>query len=193
MSRSASREGRGAWATRAGALAIPAGALVALMTGCGYLGDPPGRDINTAFTDVLAPQEAAGDAEVDLSEVAAGEWTTALIICPGASTREIDEALGFEWSDGFDPGSAGFLSAVAFASDTDVIRYHLAGLEDDWYITFCPTLRAIEEEPLEHAVVRLPRASAEVTFRHSGGRRAESSYWYVPSEELNSLAAKGES
>lgn len=161
-----------------------------LLSGCGYLHGPPGREINTAITDILSPQEAAGDAVVDLSEVAAGEWTTALIICRGASTKEIDAALGFEWSDGFDPQSAGFLSAIAFADDTDVIRYYVAGFEDDWYITFCPTREALEEEPLDHAVVRLARASAHVSFRHSGGRRTESSYWYVPSEELNSHAEK---
>lgn len=59
--------------------------------------EPTKEDLGNRISEALRPYEQASTARVDLTEVLDAEWSRALIVCRGADTADLTEALGFDW------------------------------------------------------------------------------------------------
>lgn len=164
--------------------------VVSCLSGCALFASPPNEDVGLEVTELLRSREGEGVAVADLSRVVDSDWTTAVIVCDGATPREVREAIGFDWMPASAVDDTSFLSMIVFADDEHVHRFFSAGQDDAWvnhyYFTLCPTWAEDGDHP---NVVVVARAESEIEFTFE---RSESdpdlSYWYVSSAELNRLA-----
>lgn len=148
--------------------------------------DPPNEDVGNRIAERLRPHEQATTAPVDLTEVVDAEWSRALIVCRGADTADLNEALGFDWHASPMVESPGFESAVLFVHEDVVVRYFSSGQDDAFvharYVTFCEPFGDLAlDGPF---IVPLRREHSVIEFTFMPDRTGSGlDYWYVSDAE----------
>lgn len=148
----------------------------------------PSERIDEEVSAALHSQEGHSSAVVDFSEIVQGDWTELVIVCRGASTADVNAALGFDWAGSPDPSSRSFLAMMIFTTGSSVESYFSAGhraFNEQPYFTPCDTMRPGEGGP--DIPVVISRENSELAFSFIGNDPGHpSDYWYIPTIELES-------
>ena len=137
--------------------------LLALLALSGCHGPGEDASIRQSLGENLKQEESAGTATVNFDQLISGSWTHVVFICLGATTKEVDSALGFTWSD-FPGLTKDRAALVVFTTDNAVEKYTEIGegaLSRDIYFTPCVPPDIAMAEP---RVISLARSNSAVRY-----------------------------
>ena len=158
-------------------------AITLLIAGCAGWGRSP---IEQTFDE--ARRLDGSTASVDFDKLYPGDWDRVLLVCIGTTPAELDEALGFEWADGPDVESTGFLSAIVLASADSATIATQTGADSDW--SFVPCTPSVHGGDVGAGnLLTIPRSASVVRFTLEPDR--SHSYWYISADEFDRLASDG--
>ena len=172
--------------TRRAGLVVFASILTALLlSACAPL---PSSAVQTAVNSQLKAQESGATATVDFSAIP-GDWDRVLLVCRQATTKQVDEALGFHWSKSPDPRDLNFLSMIVLATSNHVTTWFQAGLDQDedlvthWYFSPCP----MDGSYRQTSIPVLKKPNTKVQFQQM--KQGNVIWWVVTADELATLGA----
>ena len=159
---------------------------VVLLSGCTSLGYQPGPNEAELFSELDANEELDSSV-VDFAELIPGDWEFMVIVCHGGKTDEVNETLGFTWSEMPNVERAGFGTMAIFASSERVVtqlgpKRNESGSDATWSVC-TPTLLggASGPEPL-----RVDREDATIRFMYNDYSFGLD-VWYIPEDETERL------
>lgn len=164
------------------ASAFLAAFVVLSLSACSFMLPSLGNTLR----DELRASEQRREATVDFSETFPSSWTQLTIVCRGATERELNKALGYEWTDAPNLNSPAFLSMIVLSNTGGVIDHFNFGqndFEEDLYVNPCPPGTADEIDNFTIAVVEV--ADSNVNFIYQPA--APGDHWYVSESEFARL------